>query len=167
MSKVNRRGLVGLLVLGTIAILLKDAGIIALSWWWVMAPFWLPLAMVVWIYLIVWAVKANRRLDWPWVTRASPRSARPITTFTFDFSRLTAGHLCALNDPDPRGKLWAIHDLTVGGVHNLTMGEFDLAVEQFVSALSRYGVRGKISNREIEAAAEVALRDMLQDIDGL
>lgn len=34
-------------VLGIVFIVLKLVGVISWSWWWVLAPFWIPLAIVV------------------------------------------------------------------------------------------------------------------------
>lgn len=46
-------------LLGTAFIVLKLCGVIDWSWWWVTAPFWGPLAIVlilliIWIILIIW-----------------------------------------------------------------------------------------------------------------
>jgi hypothetical protein len=34
-------------VLGIVFIVLKLVGVISWSWWWVLAPFWIPLAIVI------------------------------------------------------------------------------------------------------------------------
>lgn len=43
-------------ILGLIFITLKLTGHIAWSWWWVLAPFWIPIALVVVITLIIAAI---------------------------------------------------------------------------------------------------------------
>lgn len=40
-------------VLGLIFITLKLTGHIAWSWWWVLAPFWLPIAIVLGVLIVV------------------------------------------------------------------------------------------------------------------
>ena len=40
-------------LLGVAFIVLKLLHVIELSWWWVLAPFWIPLAFVVIILLII------------------------------------------------------------------------------------------------------------------
>lgn len=42
-------------VLGIVFIVLKLVGIISWSWWWVLAPFWIPLAIVV-VCLVILAI---------------------------------------------------------------------------------------------------------------
>lgn len=42
-------------VLGIVFIVLKLVGVISWSWWWVLAPFWIPLAIVV-VCLIILAI---------------------------------------------------------------------------------------------------------------
>lgn len=42
-------------VLGIVFIVLKLVGVISWSWWWVLAPFWIPLAIVV-ICLVILAI---------------------------------------------------------------------------------------------------------------
>jgi hypothetical protein len=42
-------------VLGIVFIVLKLVGVISWSWWWVLAPFWIPLAIVV-LCLIILAI---------------------------------------------------------------------------------------------------------------
>lgn len=44
MSEGNGMGLAS--VLGVIFIVLKLVGVIAWSWWWVLAPFWIPAALI-------------------------------------------------------------------------------------------------------------------------
>jgi hypothetical protein len=43
-------------ILGLIFITLKLTGHITWSWMWVLAPFWIPLAIIVLIFLIVFLV---------------------------------------------------------------------------------------------------------------
>lgn len=40
-------------VLGIVFIVLKLIGVISWSWWWVLAPFWIPLAIVIVCAIIV------------------------------------------------------------------------------------------------------------------
>lgn len=40
-------------VLGIVFIVLKLIGVISWSWWWVLAPFWIPLAIVILCAIIV------------------------------------------------------------------------------------------------------------------
>lgn len=47
-------GVTGLL--GVAFVVLKLTGHIGWSWWWVLAPFWLPVALVVTILLIAGAI---------------------------------------------------------------------------------------------------------------
>ena len=47
-------GFAGLLAI--VFITLKLTGYIAWSWWWVLSPLWIPLALVVTILLFVWIV---------------------------------------------------------------------------------------------------------------
>lgn len=42
-------------VLGIVFIVLKLVGVISWSWWWVLAPFWIPLAIVV-VCLVIFAI---------------------------------------------------------------------------------------------------------------
>ena len=48
-------------VLGLIFITLKLCGVIAWSWWWVLAPFWIPvvIALII-IVVMLWANEGNR-----------------------------------------------------------------------------------------------------------
>lgn len=53
-TKVVRSGGVSLgTILGVIFIVLKLTGVISWSWVWVLAPFWIPLALVVLILAII------------------------------------------------------------------------------------------------------------------
>ena len=50
-----------LTVLALIFIVLKLVGLIDWSWWWVLAPFWIPLAfalVIVAIVFVVWLIAA-------------------------------------------------------------------------------------------------------------
>jgi len=40
-------------VLGIVFIVLKLIGVISWSWWWVLAPFWIPLAIVIVCAIII------------------------------------------------------------------------------------------------------------------
>ena len=40
-------------VLGIVFIVLKLVGVISWSWWWVLAPFWIPLAIVILCAIII------------------------------------------------------------------------------------------------------------------
>lgn len=40
-------------VLGIVFIVLKLIGVISWSWWWVLAPFWIPLAIVILCVIII------------------------------------------------------------------------------------------------------------------
>ena len=42
-------------LLGIVFIVLKLVGVIAWSWWWVLAPFWIPLAIVL-VFGLVWLI---------------------------------------------------------------------------------------------------------------
>lgn len=42
-------------LLGIAFIVLKLCGVIAWSWWWVLAPFWIPGVIVLSILILVWA----------------------------------------------------------------------------------------------------------------
>lgn len=46
-------GFTGLLTL--IFIVLKLCGVISWSWWWVLAPAWIPLALGISILIVTWA----------------------------------------------------------------------------------------------------------------
>lgn len=43
-------------VLGLIFITLKLTGVIAWSWWWVLSPFWIPVALAVAIFIVIMAL---------------------------------------------------------------------------------------------------------------
>lgn len=47
-------------VLGIVFITLKLVGVIAWSWWWVLAPFWMPLAFAMIILLTVGVLVGSR-----------------------------------------------------------------------------------------------------------
>lgn len=55
-SKSSNSGVGPTCLLGIVFITLKLTGFIGWSWWWVLAPFWGPLAVIVFICLIVSAV---------------------------------------------------------------------------------------------------------------
>ena len=40
-------------VLGIVFIVLKLIGVISWSWWWVLAPFWIPFALVILCAIII------------------------------------------------------------------------------------------------------------------
>lgn len=40
-------------ILGIVFIILKLVGVITWSWWWVLAPFWIPLAIVILCAIII------------------------------------------------------------------------------------------------------------------
>lgn len=40
-------------VLGIVFIILKLVGVIAWSWWWVLAPFWIPVVLIVLCAIII------------------------------------------------------------------------------------------------------------------
>lgn len=55
----NSSGGIGFLgVLTLIFITLKLLGVIAWSWWWVLAPMWIPavIALVVVLVVVIWAI---------------------------------------------------------------------------------------------------------------
>lgn len=57
MSSSNTSGGVGLgTVLFIVFLVLKLAGVVTWSWWWVTAPLWIPWAIVVGIVLFVWTL---------------------------------------------------------------------------------------------------------------
>lgn len=61
-SSSTRAGGIGFLGLLTIAfIVLKLTGVIAWSWWWVLAPIWIPTAIVVVFLLIALVVFLVKR----------------------------------------------------------------------------------------------------------
>lgn len=56
----TQSGGIGFFGLLTIAfIVLKLTGYISWSWWWVLAPTWIPLALVLFIFLIIGIVLAK------------------------------------------------------------------------------------------------------------
>ena len=56
-SKKSTAGGVGFCGLLTIAfIVLKLTGVIAWSWWWVLAPLWIPAAIVIILVMLIVAV---------------------------------------------------------------------------------------------------------------
>ena len=60
-TKVVRSGSVSLTsILGVVFIVLKLTGVISWSWVWVLAPFWIPLALVVLILAIIIVVTIIR-----------------------------------------------------------------------------------------------------------
>ena len=50
-----------LMLLGAVLVVLKFAGTIAWSWWWVMAPFWSPFAALGALYVLGWFVDLFER----------------------------------------------------------------------------------------------------------
>jgi len=48
-------------LLGVAFIILKLCGVIAWSWWWVLAPFWIPFVLVVLLTPIVILLAARKR----------------------------------------------------------------------------------------------------------
>lgn len=48
-------------LLGLLFIALKLCGVIDWSWWWVLAPFWIPVALVVVIIIIVVGIVLVKR----------------------------------------------------------------------------------------------------------
>lgn len=60
-TKVVRSGGISLSsILGVVFIVLKLTGVISWSWVWVLAPFWIPLALVVLILAIIIVVTIIR-----------------------------------------------------------------------------------------------------------
>lgn len=47
-------------VLGCIFVTLKLTGLIAWSWWWVLAPFWAPFAFMAFLFLLVFFAALRR-----------------------------------------------------------------------------------------------------------
>lgn len=43
-------------LLGVAFVVLKLTGVIAWSWWWVLAPFWVPVAVAVVVLVVVFAL---------------------------------------------------------------------------------------------------------------
>lgn len=59
---MNEQGGMGCLtVLGLIFIVLKLTDLIDWSWWWVLAPFWGPVALTVTVIVIVSILVSDRR----------------------------------------------------------------------------------------------------------
>lgn len=59
---MNEQGGIGCLtVLGLIFVVLKLTDLIDWSWWWVLAPFWGPVALTVTVILIVSILVSDRR----------------------------------------------------------------------------------------------------------
>jgi uncharacterized protein (DUF983 family) len=56
----ERRGLSLPTVVLVVFIILKLVGVIAWSWWWVLSPLWIPIALWLFLVLIVASVKALR-----------------------------------------------------------------------------------------------------------
>lgn len=55
MNKSTSSGGIGFLgILGIVFIVLKLVGIINWSWWWVLAPIWIP--FIVWLTIILFAL---------------------------------------------------------------------------------------------------------------
>ena len=52
---VTNGGVSGATLLGIAFIVLKLVGVIDWSWWWVLAPFWIPIALAVGI-LAIWGI---------------------------------------------------------------------------------------------------------------
>ena len=52
-------------VLGVAFIVLKLTGVIAWSWWWVLAPFWIPVAVLLLVLIPVLAVHLSGRAAKP------------------------------------------------------------------------------------------------------
>jgi len=50
-SPTTVRGVTGLELLLVAFVVLKLCGVIGWSWWWVLAPFWIPVALVVLLLL--------------------------------------------------------------------------------------------------------------------
>lgn len=55
-------------ILGVAFIILKLVGVLAWSWWWVLAPFWIGPALAL-VVLVIWLllVLIGKGIDnWPW-----------------------------------------------------------------------------------------------------
>jgi len=88
--------------------------------------------------------------------------------YTFDFDRFTVGHLAALSRGAADGMgLWAVNDLTVGGIYHLPMGELNNVLDQFVEAYNAFSVMVKTHAKQNEPNDDANLRDMLDGIEGL
>jgi len=44
-------------LLGIVFIVLKLTGVINWSWWWVLAPFWIPISIIIILFMIVWLIE--------------------------------------------------------------------------------------------------------------
>ena len=51
-EKVTVRGMSASTLLGIAFIILKLCGVIQWSWWWVLAPFWIPFVLLIILLLI-------------------------------------------------------------------------------------------------------------------
>jgi energy-coupling factor transporter transmembrane protein EcfT len=58
---IVRGGVSGLTLLGLVFLVLKLIGKIAWSWWWVLAPFWGPLAIGLFLVVVAWAFNSLLR----------------------------------------------------------------------------------------------------------
>jgi phosphoglycerol transferase MdoB-like AlkP superfamily enzyme len=58
----TKRGGIGVIgLLGVAFIILKLCAVINWSWWWVLAPFWIPLAIVLFVFLLAFLMAIIRR----------------------------------------------------------------------------------------------------------
>lgn len=86
--------------------------------------------------------------------------------YTFDFDNFTVGHVAALASYNDMVRLWALNDLTVGGIYHLPMTELDAVMKQFHAAYSAFAL--KVTHyRQVHAGEDDALNDMLSGIEGL
>lgn len=54
MADANTRSGVGVsTVIGIVFVILKLVGVIGWSWLWVLAPFWIPLAIVIFLFALI------------------------------------------------------------------------------------------------------------------
>lgn len=51
-KEVTVRGMSASILLGIAFIILKLCGVIKWSWWWVLAPFWIPFVLLIILLLI-------------------------------------------------------------------------------------------------------------------
>ena len=52
-------------VVGIVFVILKLTKLIDWSWWWVLAPFWIPVALVLVLFIIVFLIKLIEHImDW-------------------------------------------------------------------------------------------------------
>ena len=49
-------------VLGTVFVVLKLCGVIDWSWWWVLAPFWMPVSLLVAVIVVLLIVLGITRM---------------------------------------------------------------------------------------------------------